>query len=70
MGELNRNLATNGQDVVKLSKFLDDNKAFRYKEELGTQPRVWYIPGAGEEVGRSPEDLDELRSLVWPESGE
>jgi molybdopterin-containing oxidoreductase family iron-sulfur binding subunit len=70
MGELNRDLATNGQEVVKLSKFLDDNKAFRYKEELGTQPRVWYLPGAGEEVGRSPEDLDELRSLVWPESGD
>ncbi|MCJ7471863.1 MAG: 4Fe-4S dicluster domain-containing protein [Actinobacteria bacterium] len=69
MGELNRDLATNGQEVVKLSKFLDDNKAYRYKEELGTQPRVWYIPGAGEEVGRSPEDIDELRSLVWPEGG-
>ncbi len=68
MGELNRDLATNGQEVVKLSKFLNDNNAYRYKEELGTQPRVWYLPGAGEDIGRSAEDIDELRSLVWPGS--
>ena len=70
MGDYNRDLATNGQEVVKLSKFLDDNNAYRYKEELGTQPRVWYLPGVGEAVGRSPEEMDELKSIVWSESGE
>ena len=53
----------------KLAKFLDENSAYRFKEELGTQPRVWYLPGVGEAFGISPQDMNELKSLVWPESG-
>ena len=37
-----------------MSRFLADNHVFRYKEELGTNPRVFYIPGHGETVSRSP----------------
>lgn len=70
MGDFNRDMATNGQEVVRLTRFLDDNHAYRHKEDLGTQPRVWYLPGVGEEVGRSARDKDELRSIVWPESEE
>jgi molybdopterin-containing oxidoreductase family iron-sulfur binding subunit len=53
-GDLEEDLATNGEDVVTMSRFLADNHVFRYKEELNTQPRVFYIPGHGERVGRSP----------------
>ena len=67
IGEYNRDLASNGQEVVKLSKFLDERSAYRYKEELGTQPRVWYLPGIGEGFGLNPHDKNELKSLVWPE---
>ena len=49
IGDLNTDVATNGQEVVKLSTFLAENSAFRLKEELGTHPRVWYIPGHGQE---------------------
>jgi len=44
-GDLEEDIATNGEEVVQLSRFLEKNGAFRYKEELGTKPRVWFIPG-------------------------
>ncbi len=47
-GDLEEDIATNGDEVVQLSRFLEDNGAFRFKEELGTKPRVWYIPGRTE----------------------
>jgi dimethyl sulfoxide reductase iron-sulfur subunit len=48
IGDLKSDIATNGQESVKLSKFLRENDAFRYREELGTRPRVWYIAGHGQ----------------------
>lgn len=49
-GDLEEDVATNGTDLVRLSHYLEENNAFRYKEELGTSPRVWYIPGHGEDA--------------------
>ncbi len=51
-GDLEEDVATNGREVVKLSRFLAENTSYRQKEELGTKPRVHYIPGHGEAVGR------------------
>jgi dimethyl sulfoxide reductase iron-sulfur subunit len=51
-GDLEEDVATNGRVVVSASRFLTENDAFRLREELGTQPRVYYIPGHGEAVGR------------------
>ncbi|TAK21836.1 MAG: 4Fe-4S dicluster domain-containing protein [Chloroflexota bacterium] len=51
-GDLEEDLATNGRDVVTLSRFLSANTSYRLKEHLGTQPRVFYVPGHGERVGR------------------
>jgi len=51
-GDLEEDVATNGRDVVVLSRLLSESNAYRLKEELGTQPRVHYIPGHGELVGR------------------
>ncbi len=51
-GDLEEDVATNGRDVVVLSRFLADNHAYAEKAELGTKPRVYYIPGHGEKVGR------------------
>lgn len=48
IGDLTTDIATNGQQTVKLSTFLRDNDAIRYQEQLGTRPRVWYIPGHGQ----------------------
>ncbi|OGN81939.1 MAG: hypothetical protein A2X23_02855 [Chloroflexi bacterium GWC2_73_18] len=51
-GDLEEDVATNGRALVSVSRFLAENQAERQKEELGTKPRVYYIPGHGEAVGR------------------
>ncbi len=48
IGDLVEDVATNGDQTVRLSTFLQENDAFRYKEELGTGPRVYYIAGHGQ----------------------
>ena len=65
MGDLNQDIASNGAEVVKLSSFLDENNAYRYKEELGTKPRVWYLPGHGQEFGRQASDPRPLKPVEW-----
>ncbi len=49
VGDLATDLATDGKETVRLSELLQDNDAFRYKEELNTQPRVFYIAGHGQD---------------------
>jgi dimethyl sulfoxide reductase iron-sulfur subunit len=51
-GDLLADVATNGKEIVVLSRFIGENSGFRFKEELGTRPRVSYIPGHGQEFGR------------------
>jgi molybdopterin-containing oxidoreductase family iron-sulfur binding subunit len=52
IGDLVTNTAVNGQGTtVVLSEFLHDNDAVRFKEELGTNPRVYYILGHGQSLG-------------------
>ncbi|MEE8413899.1 MAG: 4Fe-4S dicluster domain-containing protein [Dehalococcoidales bacterium] len=70
MGDLNENVATNGVDIVELSKFLADNDAYRYNENLGTRPKVWYLPGHGQDFGRKPDDHREFKPPTWPWGGE
>lgn len=50
IGDLRADVATNGRETVKLSRFLRENDAIRYREELGTRPRVWYIAGHGQKL--------------------
>jgi hypothetical protein len=50
IGDLNADLATNGQETVRLSSLLKDNDAVRYKEELNTRPSVYYILGHGQDL--------------------
>ena len=65
-GDEEEDIATNGQQVVKLSKFLSDNQAYRLKEDLGTKPSVYYIPGHGELAGRHPFDEKKPEPVIWP----
>lgn len=64
-GDLEEDLATNGQQVVKLSRVLSEDSTYRLKENLGTQPRVYYIPGHGELVGRDAYNTGRLPT-EWP----
>ena len=64
-GDLEEDVATNGLEVVKLSRFLAEHNSSRLKEELGTEPRVHYIAGHGELVGRMPTTTGRLPT-EWP----
>ncbi|MCX6292264.1 MAG: 4Fe-4S dicluster domain-containing protein [Bacteroidetes bacterium] len=45
MGDANEDAVTSSSgETVQLSKLLEDNAGFRYMEELGTEPRVYYLP--------------------------
>lgn len=44
-GDQNENAVTNSNGTtVNFTQFLEDNAAYRYLEELGTEPRVYYLP--------------------------
>ena len=43
-GDENEDVVTNGEDTVRLSALLRDGGAYRFQEELGTEPRVYYLP--------------------------
>jgi len=64
-GDLEEDLASNGVDVIQISTFLSENVGYRLKEDLGTEPRVYYIPGHGEAVGRSAYQTGRMPT-VWP----
>ena len=52
VGDLVTDIAVNGMGkTVVLSEFLRANDAVRFKEELGTNPRVYYILGHGQNLG-------------------
>ena len=50
VGDLITDVATNERETVVLSQFLRDNDAFRFKEELGTETRVYYIAGHAQDL--------------------
>lgn len=51
IGDLVTDVAVNGLGAsVVLSEFLGTNDAVRFKEELGTNPRVYYILGHGQNL--------------------
>jgi molybdopterin-containing oxidoreductase family iron-sulfur binding subunit len=49
VGDLRTDLAANHKETVRLSDLLKNNELFRYKEELNTHPRIYYIPGHGQD---------------------
>ena len=63
-GDENEDVVTNGDETVRFSVILRDRGGYRYAEELGTQPRVWYLPPRDRifPVERGLEDLpDNIR---------
>ncbi|HEY0356474.1 MAG TPA: hypothetical protein VGC29_09735, partial [Flavisolibacter sp.] len=43
-GDENEDVVTNGDETVSLSQILVDRGGYRYMEELGTSPRLYYLP--------------------------
>ncbi len=46
-GDAYEDAVSNGVEVVKLSDLLKSRLGFRWKEELGTDPRTYYLPPRG-----------------------
>jgi Fe-S-cluster-containing dehydrogenase component len=43
-GDANEDTVTNGDDTFRLSELLKKRDGYRFLEELGTEPRVYYLP--------------------------
>jgi len=43
-GDILEDTVTNGNETVRFSKLMIDRAGYRYKEELGTLPSVFYLP--------------------------
>ena len=43
-GDANDDAVTNGEETVRLSELLREKAAYRYMEDLGTEPNVYYLP--------------------------
>ena len=51
IADLNSDVMTNSSaETYQLSTYLYDNDAYRYKEQLNTSPRVWYVAGHGQSL--------------------
>jgi len=54
IAELTTGVMTNRSgETYQLHQYLQENDAFRFKEELNTSPRVWYVPGHGQSLNKS-----------------
>jgi molybdopterin-containing oxidoreductase family iron-sulfur binding subunit len=43
-GDENEDTVTNGEETVRFKQMIKDRAGYRYMEELGTKPRVYYLP--------------------------
>jgi len=43
-GDENEDAVSNGSETVRLSELLRDRGGYRYMEDLGLEPRVYYLP--------------------------
>jgi Fe-S-cluster-containing dehydrogenase component len=43
-GDENEDTVSNGDETVSFTQLIKDRAAYRYMEELGTKPRVYYLP--------------------------
>jgi molybdopterin-containing oxidoreductase family iron-sulfur binding subunit len=43
-GDANEDTVTNGEETFRLSELIKERAGYRYLEELGTEPRVYYLP--------------------------
>ncbi len=50
IGDLVTDVATNGRETVGLSQYLREHDVYRLKEHLGTEPRVYYVAGHGQDL--------------------
>ena len=74
-GDENEDTVSNGAETVSFSQLIKDRAAYRFMEDLGTKPRVYYLPPVDRQfpVERGYEDLpenlkDRFRSVMEAKS--
>jgi len=70
-GDLLEDTVTNGEETVRFSKLMKDLAGYRYREELGTLPNVYYLPPIHRmfPVETGLEDTDEEISKRYKDAG-
>ena len=60
-GDENEDTVSNGDETISFSQLIKDRAAYRFMEELGTKPRVYYLPPKDRQfpVERGYENLPE-----------
>jgi molybdopterin-containing oxidoreductase family iron-sulfur binding subunit len=46
VGDEIEDVVSNGDETVRLSQLIKEKAGYRFLEELGTKPRVYYLPPA------------------------
>jgi molybdopterin-containing oxidoreductase family iron-sulfur binding subunit len=69
-GDQNEDAVTNSSGVtVNLSQLLEDNAAYRHLEELGTEPRVYYLPPKNRKYPKPEINKNELKKNTAHKEG-
>ncbi|MCB0571405.1 MAG: 4Fe-4S dicluster domain-containing protein [Phaeodactylibacter sp.] len=58
-GDQNEDIVTNGSETFRFSELIAERAAYRYGEELGTEPRVYYLPPV-DRIRPAEEALEEM----------
>ena len=69
VGDLEEGIATNGRRMASMESLMSENGVGRYKEELGTEPRVYYIPGHGQDASTDGEASEAFAGWESPGGG-
>jgi Fe-S-cluster-containing dehydrogenase component len=70
-GDILEDTVTNGEETVRFSKLMTDRAGYRYREDLGTLPSVFYLPPVQRlfPVERGLEDLPDSIRLRYKNAG-
>jgi len=70
-GDINEDTVTNGEETLRFSKLMADRAGYRYREELGTLPNVYYLPPTARlfPVERGLDDQDESVTGRYKKAG-
>lgn len=69
-GDIDEDVVTNGTETFKFSELIRDRSGYRYLENLGTRPNVYYLPPVDRQfpVERGLDGLDEETSKKFDET--
>jgi Fe-S-cluster-containing dehydrogenase component len=70
-GDILEDAVTNGEETLRFSKLMTDRAGYRYREDLGTLPSVFYLPPVQRlfPVERGLEDLPDSIRLRYKNAG-